>query len=100
MTDSRGERWRGMRPSGPGPKSPISDETLALIGLTSRPEWAVFVAYMNRRVEDVAVEAVNPNVSALLRVEGRRSLYREINDLASKVSDDRTGRQSGSSDGQ
>lgn len=97
MTESRGSRWQEInagRGGEPAAKPLISQETYDLINLTSRPEWAVFLGWLARKVEDIACEAANPNVSALLRVEGRRSLCREINDLASKVSDDRTGRQS------
>ncbi|HEV7352586.1 MAG TPA: hypothetical protein VGN74_05595 [Brevundimonas sp.] len=74
---------------------PVFDDKMlnALVRLTSHPEWDDLLAYFGERIDGETVDRAAPNVSALLMIEGRRTLFAELKKLREKVNDDRRRRE-------
>jgi hypothetical protein len=70
-------------------------EREALQRLVQYPEWEVFVSYFRGRLDRETIDRQAPNTGALLLIEGRRSLHRDISELPRRLSDER---RSGSGD--
>lgn len=62
----------------------------ALQVLVQYPEWDIFVRYFKDLSWRESVDRTAPNPSALLLIEGRRSLLRDIERLPERLRDDRS----------
>lgn len=72
-------------------KAPVKldrDTATDLRVLTERPEWRTLLAYLGCKLDAETVDRDAPNPSALLLIEGRRSLFRELQRLSQQVNDD------------
>lgn len=87
MSELRGTRTTAR----PKPSPEAMAVRHAMQRLVQQPEWAVFIEYFRQRIEVETVDPSAPNVSALLMIEGRRSLHRELSDLPRRLSDERSG---------
>ena len=73
----RGARARTVEANDPDEIAFWADMSL----LTGDPKFQRFLGWIEDRVDDVTIDPTDPNAGALLRVEGRRSLYRTIRGL-------------------
>lgn len=62
----------------------------ALQRLVQYPEWDSFLQYFKDLAWRETVDRASPNPSALLLIEGRRSLLRDIERLPERLRDDRS----------
>lgn len=76
------------------PAARLDDKTKAMLqSLTSRPEWPEFLVWLGAQVENETIDRAAPNTGALLVIEGRRSLTRDLKALRNRVTDDRRDRK-------
>lgn len=82
-----------MKESKPRPRERSAEENrirVALQRLVQTDEWAVFVEFSRKKIENATVDPVAPNAGALFVQHGRRSFHRElIEGLGDRVSDER-----------
>jgi hypothetical protein len=72
-------------------KTPTEFEN-ALRVLSTHPCWSTVIGHYDARVERETVDRTAPNVSALLLIEGRRTLLRDIKQDVARVQDAGPGR--------
>jgi hypothetical protein len=87
MTKTRWEEARGRR-GAPQPERPSRREPgfwERMRALSERADFNEFLDYLEHRIEDATIDPSNPNAGALLRLEGRRSLFRVAEGLSAQA---------------
>lgn len=86
MTNRMDEILASRSPDAP---TGIPKETAVVLeDLTRHAGWPVLLAWLGDRVNQETVDRDAPNVSALLLIEGRRTVVRELKALRKQVTND------------